>query len=268
MKRKTYGGQKNINYGRVNKPFAAPRAQVNRLPARTLVRAPVRFRQGAYSQYHQGGEIKALDVTNSTTPTTNTTVAWLFNTTPTIQVLNTITTGSSSWNRVGRKISLKSVRVRGSFNITSNAISNSTPQYCRLTILYDKQANGALPVASDVFKDQASVAADSTLTTWLSGINLNNRDRFEVIADKQWMFPNVDTATGVAGGLTASVDTMHIDLFYKLGGRETHFKADSSPAVIGDIASGSLFMITQGNIGAGNEPFQMNAAIRVRYSDL
>lgn len=223
-----------------------------------------------YQQTRPGGEIKSIDITNSTTPTTNTEVIWPMNTTPKINCLNLITIGSSQWNRIGRKISMKSLRLRGNISVTGFAATSPQPMYCRLTVLYDKQSNGALPTAPDIFLDQASVAADSSLTTYTSGINLNNRERFEVIWDKQWVIPPSNTSTGAAGnsGLTATADCLQFDWFVKLRNREVHYKADSSPAVIGDIATGSLVMVTQSNIAAASEPYGLSTSIRLRYSDL
>jgi len=225
-----------------------------------------------YQQTHQGGEIKSLDVINSTTTTTNSAAAWPLNATAKVNCINLITIGSSQWNRIGRKVSLKSFRIRGFLNPTGNnsAGSSGGPIYSRMILLYDKQPNGALPVLADILLDQVSLAADSSSTLVTSGINMNNRDRFEILMDQQFVVPPCNTSTGavVLGGLTATADLMHFDRFINLKGRETHYKADSSPAVIGDVATGSLVMITFGNCTAATEPYQLLASIRLRYSDL
>lgn len=223
-----------------------------------------------YQQTRPGGEIKSIDIVNSVTPTTNTVQNWNLSSTQRINALNMITIGSSMWNRQGRKITMKSLRLRGYIVATGNNFSVLQTNFARITVFYDKQTNGAAPVASDLFLDQASVATDSSITSPLSGINLNNRERFEVIWDKQLVLPPNNTSTGTASlaGFTATADCMHFDWFINLRNRETHYKADSAPAVIGDIATGSLIMCTQGNIVNGNEPWSLQAAIRLRYSDL
>jgi len=224
---------------------------------------------GKYTQSHPGGEIKGIDITNATTPTTNTLVAWTLNSTPKISPLNLITIGSSAWNRIGRKVSLKSVRVRGFITTTGNANALTVPSYHRFLIIYDKQPNGALPVLGDIFLDQSSVAADSSVSLVTSGLNLNNRDRFEIIMDKQHVLGPI-TAGGANenAGFTDGDAFGCVDWFYKLKNRETHYKADSSPAVIGDISTGCLFMVTFANYAAGGECYAFNASIRLRYSDL
>lgn len=79
---------------------------------------------------------------------------------------------------------------------------------------------------------------------------------------------NTVGAANTSSVITATADTMHLEIFAKLGNRETHYQADSAPGVIGDISTGSLFICTLGNIGAGNENYGLDLSIRVRYSDL
>lgn len=227
---------------------------------------------GKYSQRHPGGEIKGYDITNMTVPTTASVIPWLFNQTGSLTSLSLITLGSSAWNRTGRKVALKSCRIRGAFIPTGNAGQNATPQYCRMILIYDKQPNGALPALADVLANQYSLAADTTASTGFAGINLNNRERFEVIRDWEVLLPPCQTSTNPATAnnpaFTATTDEMHVNMFAKLNNREVHYKADSSPAVITDVATGNLFLLTVGNLVAGAEPWELNASIRIRYSDL
>lgn len=267
-------------------PYAANKAQAQAKrsrgsnpmyrPTKTVIARPLRIagnpqQYGRYTQSRPGGEVKGLDVTNATTCTTNTVVAWTLNATGKLNCLNLITTGSSSWNRIGRKVALKSFRLRGFLTATNNAAAGPEgPILQRMVLLYDKQPNGALPTIGDIFLDQASVAADSSNTSVTSGLNLNNRDRFEVLLDRQYYSPPTNTGTGLSTntGLVATCDPMTFDWYIHLRNREVHYKADSSPAVIGDIATGSLVFITFGNVTAGQEPYSLTASIRIRYSDL
>jgi len=240
----------------VRRRYVRPRVvniQQNRLAA------PIR-----YNQRHIGGEIKSVDVTENTGG--NSFGAFTVNSTAEFTALNLLTAGSSAWNRVGRKVSLKSVHLRGFAVATVNA-SVVYNQYVRIMIVYDKQSNGALPAIADVLRDQNNSAADTNLTGITSGINLNNRDRFEIIADCEYVWPG-QTNTVTTGIVTATSDPMHVEIYRKLKGRETHYKADSAPGVIGDIASGCLFLLTFGNVTAGAEAWYLNASIRVRFSDL
>lgn len=224
-----------------------------------------------YQQIHSGGEIKSLDTVNPTSTSASGYILFPFNTTPNITVLNNITIGSSMWNRQGRKVTMKSLRIRGAIAATTNGAAGVNPQFCRLIVVYDKQTNGAVPVYGDVFRDQLSSAADVNATIFLSGINLNNRDRFEVIIDDQWCLAS--TATGgapaiVESGMTDGNVYGHKDYYRPLNNREEHFKADSSPGVIGDIATGSLILITVGSVASGSDGWGYYLGCRLRFSDL
>lgn len=58
----------------------------------------------------------------------------------------------------------------------------------------------------------------------------------------------------------------NIDMFIKMN-LETQYKADSSPAVIGDISTGGLFLLTLGATVAASEAYQFGGSFRLRYSD-
>jgi len=217
-----------------------------------------------YNQTHAGGEIKAVDVVG--TAGTNTQAAFTLNTTAQFTCLNLLTAGSSAWNRIGRKVSLKSVFLQGYTSPTGSANAIEL-QFARIMIVYDKQPNGALPALADVLRDQANLATDSNVTLITSGLNLNNKDRFEIIADERLALPGPNAAV-TPGVVSATCDSMHVEIYRKLGNREVHYKADSSPGVIGDLATGSLFLLTFGDNASGNEAWGLTASIRLRYSDL
>jgi len=217
-----------------------------------------------YQQTHSGGEVKSIDVINPTNAAAQ--AQFTLNSTPQITALNLLSAGSSMFNRLGRKVSLKSVHLQGFFNWSNASMPGG--QFARLIIVYDKQPNGALPVFSDIFKDQdASTGADHATTQPTSGVNLSNRDRFEIIADRRFFLPAQATIAGDVS-TSATVDPMHCEIFHKLKNRETHYKADSTVPVIGDIATGSLLFVTVGNIASGSEAWALLASIRVRYTDL
>ena len=83
----------------------------------------------------------------------------------TITVLNDVAQGTTAITRLGRKILMKSVLVQGT-------LTNSSGQG-RILIVYDRQANGAAPAATDVLTSNTIMAIQ----------NLDNRDRFIILAD-------------------------------------------------------------------------------------
>jgi len=97
-----------------------------------------------------------------------------------ISVVNAIQLGTDIGQRIGRKVMIKSVYVRGFVGVEQAIGTNDNvqtpPQLCRMIILVDQQPNGAVPAATDIL-----VSAHAC-----SQLNLANRDRFKILADKTY----------------------------------------------------------------------------------
>jgi len=180
-------------------------------------------------------EIKAVDYT--TTPI-NISTSVTFNT------VNLPVEGSSFYNRIGRKITMKSLHIRGYIYPTLTNTTEHGPQYCRFVVIYDAQPNGAVPAIADIFLDYN--AAGSTFTGALSGLNMNNRDRFTVLRDRKILLPSIGIAGAASANPSYSVDPvlketqLNLEEFIKLKDLTTQFKA--SAGAIGDIATGALYV--------------------------
>lgn len=202
-------------------------------------------------------ELKALDF-----PASN----QLLNATAVITPLNLIRAGSSFFNRVGRKIEMQSLRI---VLEVEPLRSITADDYVRFMIVYDRQTNGALPAIADII--QTTDQAGANTTTPLSGINLNNRDRFVILRDHRLQLPSLQVAAGVVSNLgpqDQATRNFIFDDYIKLKGLVTQYKQDSAPAVIGDIATGSLLFVTFGEQAAGSEGYRSLFEARLRYKDL
>lgn len=213
----------------------------------------------------QTGIEKKVLCTNQTI--TGSTLA--LNTTGTILALNLIQVGSSMFNRIGRRIEMKSVRFTARLD-TLAVTRDADTDYARIAIVYDRQTNAALPAITAVFQDTTQDGTNSTNA--MSGVNMNNRDRFVVIMDKRYGLPNTTNTAGVLTNTYPNGDSQHIviDEFRKLRGLTTHYGADSNPAVIGDITTGGLYIITLTSVNAsGAEQFVLNPwNVRLKYVDV
>ena len=190
------------------------------------------------------------------------------NSTGNIDALNLIRTGSTYVTRQGRKVEMKSIRVVA--NIVPIAGRTATSDYGRIVLVYDRQPNGALPAVAEVL--QTTDQAANNTTTSFSGINLNNRDRFIILRDEHvYLTPNVITAGGQPSAnqfIDPLSKTWRFDWYVKLKNLVTQYKADSAPAVIGDIATGSLLLLTLGFNAAGSEAYQLSYESRLRFVDI
>jgi len=239
-------------FTRRDRPLKRQKASFRSLPAV----------KGSTAVHVSRSEVKAIDVPAGTIN---------FASGGTVTALNLIQAGNSFFNRTGRKINMKSIALHGFIN--PQAVTGSfSEMYGRIMIVYDRQTNGALPTLADILQDvdQAGAATNSVL----ADVNLNNRERFAVVADKRFFTPQVTLTAGVQSAAFPTdgvgFNTMETssnyryDVFRKLKGLETHFKADSNPAVIGDIATGGLYLVT---IISTSGAWQLTLKTRLRYWD-
>jgi len=198
---------------------------------------------------------------------TNATLA--FNTTGNVVCVNLIQVGSSMFNRIGRKIEMKSIRLCGKINTAAVTRATLSPDHARIMIIYDRQTNGANPAITDFLQDTDQAGTNTTDS--FSGINMNNRERFVTIMDKRFILPQATATAGVLTNVFPN-DVMipvRVDEFRKLRGLTTHYKADSNPAVIGDVSTGGLFIISLSEEQAsGTELFNFEFNVRLKYVDV
>lgn len=184
-------------------------------------------------------ERKAIDVDRA---------AYVGDTTGSVTLLNGVATGTDFTNRIGRRILMKSLYVRGFvFPIDSTVVDNLS----RVIIVYDSQVNGAIPAITDILKEAFSE----------SQINLNNRDRFHILADKTFQMGSVNnTATQAYQGSP----TVHKFKIFKKLNLEVIFGGTTN--LVASIQTGALWMVTIGNVGA-NAGSDITATSRVRFID-
>lgn len=203
------------------------------------------------------GEVKALDVPFTT---------YTLNTAMQITALNLIRTGSTFCNRIGRRIEMKNLRISG---MVIPLRTQAVHDYCRIIVVYDRQTNGALPAQADILQTTDQAAANTSGA--FSGLNLNNRDRFVTLMDDRFQLPALTLTAGqvtTPGFQDQTKESFFVERFIKLKGLLTQYKADSSPAVIGDIATGGLYLCTIGLANAaGAEGYSVDIETRLRFRD-
>lgn len=176
-----------------------------------------------------------------------------------LALLNGCVAGSQNFNRIGRKIQMKSLQIRGAFLSTDTTTLDTV---MRLVVVYDKQANGAAPTWANIVTSQN--IAGATASTVFDMINLDNRDRFEIIRDQMYTIAAKDsTATQAFSG---SPTIVCVNDFIRLGKRETVFNAGTA-GTIGDITSGSLYVFFIANQTNANGVF-FQGTFRTRFIDL
>lgn len=234
------------------------RQHVVRFSPRGSMPSVAASRQAVLASTRRGAEKKFLDIPFTTT---------VISTTGAFQAVNIIQEGSSFYNRVGRRIHMKSLHLTGT--LTSTGQGAGVYEYLRVMVVYDRQPNGAYPAIADLLSDYDNTGA--VTSTSYAGVNPNNADRFLVLRDIRVGIPL--NTIGAAQDTTPVDNTSGqrvtpLNEFIKLSDLETHYKASSNPAVVGDQASGSLFVFFYGNVAAANAAYQMTWKSRLRFTDL
>jgi len=219
----------------------------------TMVRSQPNTRQ----LYQKNSELKGVDFQIDSNPVINTT-----STNAQIYVVNVVQAGNGSWNRVGKKIRMKSLRIKAILewsNISSLTLLQNT---FRMIVVYDKQpSSGAVPTYDTIFggTDQNGVEA----CTLLSNLRYDNTERFTVLKDDV-----ITSKYTTAQSANTTQYQENYDCFIKLKGLVTVFSGQSAPMTIADISSGALYVIVRAeqNSGVASCVVQ-NSVVRLRYYD-
>jgi len=95
--------------------------------------------------------------------------------------LNCVEQGNGVSQRIGNKIVITSIRLRGT--ITPSKTADTTDYgFVRVLMVYDKQTNGAAPLIGDIISNIST--SGSFATAFNSGIKITNRNRFVMLRDQ------------------------------------------------------------------------------------
>lgn len=201
-------------------------------------RAPLSTR-GLTGAYRGLKELKFNDVAAS---------AQALTTTWSVAVLNGITQGTDFNQRIGRHAIMKSILFNGV--VYNSTTSNPLGVFCRFVILLDNQVNsGAIAGGTDIFATNDP----------LSPMNLNNRDRFQVLMDIR---KQIGPFTITAGALTGGAPQNQFWSKYRKCFYDTVYSGTSN--TIGSISSGAIILAI---ICDTMTSAALNFYTRVRYID-
>ncbi|QCX35042.1 capsid protein [Blackfly DNA Virus 11] len=199
---------------------------------------------GAYTLRGRG-ELKVKDMTATNNQITNT---------GTIYFLNGIATGTTITTRIGRKATMKSILMNiNVFPLVAGSVSNPHGVFSRFMIVYDSQPNSpaSVPAVTDILQT----------TDPNSPLNLNNRDRFWVIAEMKAQIGSF--LLSAVPALTAGSPVNKNFSKYRKLNKEIIFSGDG--ATIGDISTGALYLLVIADV---TTTVAFDYYSRVRYTDL
>jgi len=177
---------------------------------------------------------------------------YTINTTSNGFLMNGVGTGTDFNQRIGRRINVTSIQLRGYFDL--NQTTSTDIDACRMMIVQDCQPNGVTPNLSDVL----TVDPTSGLVHPNAFMNLNNRERFKVIWDK---LISLGCYERNVGNIFYNAKP-YIDV-YKRVNIPVEFSATGN--TIGSIATNSILFFIFGSAGTATWKFSTNA--RLRFTD-
>lgn len=182
-----------------------------------------------------GSEWKYVDVAFATA----------VNATGSITLLNGLAPGSSASQRIGMKVTIRSLEIHMTHQVTA---ATGVDQSHRFLIVQDSQSNGVGPAALTDFL---------TTNTTLAPRNLANRRRFRFLLDKSFYLSS--SAESGSGG----VHKFYLKLRTPI---VTEFNSGVA-GTIADIVTNSLHFVAVGDVAAGAAAGSAAVYCRIRYTD-
>lgn len=184
-------------------------------------------------------------------------------------VLNLVRAGTASYNRVGKKIYLQAVRLKGNaqYNIAPAATTlNTVNAVLRMVLVWDKQPSGALPTFDTIFG--TTVQAGTEASNVLAPLRYDNMDRFQILKDETVSSNSGAVVTGGTGNIYAQY--FPFDVYVPLRNRQTTFLGQTEPMTIADVSTGGLYVFFRSTTSvddASDWSITADSIARLRYTD-
>lgn len=171
---------------------------------------------------------------------------YVFDTTGSITHINIVPQGTSTSERVGKKIQMKSLQMRG-FSLNN---ASATVNDIAYIIVYDKRPTGTLPAVTDILNTANSASMNKD----------DNTGRFRIVK-------RVDRV--LVGNTTTFTETTQVseDSWISLKNAPVEYMAAGTGA-IGDTSLGALYLVTVGSVAAGATAALLSVGIRIRFVDV
>lgn len=150
-----------------------------------------------------------------------------------LQLLNGVTTGTSSVTRTGQSIKLTGWEFKTFLTIN---VTNTSPQSVRIIVFLDKQANATAPTATDVYPAFAT-----------SFRVVGSIERFQILYER-W---EVLTPSNVSGLIDSLSRKMSLHVYFNTG----------TAGTIADIVSNSIYVMAFSDAGANYPTLITNSRI-------
>jgi len=156
-------------------------------------------------------------------------------------LLNGVVQGTTAETRIGRKIRMRSLDIRWTWNLQSTSTGGSP---VRCVVVYDKQSNAAAPTIAQIFNTN----------DFLSPMLLANSDRFIILRSFISEPVSLNNNLSVSGHEFVPID---LDVIYN----------DTNGGTILDIQTGSAYLMIAQNGSIGTAGGEFTFISRIRFDD-
>ncbi len=182
-----------------------------------------------------------LDIDNAGVPTAGTT----------LNSVNLVVQGIGENQRIGRKITIRSINWRFSISkAEGDGVADPTnPDVVRLIVYLDKQANGATAAPTDILET----------ANYQSFNNLANKGRFRTLMDRKY---DMNSPSGAGDGVASDWAGVVVsdDWFKKVN---IPIEFDAAAGAIGSVKSNNIGVLL---ISLSNQS-TFDSKMRIRFSD-
>ncbi len=172
-------------------------------------------------------------------------------TTMVISNLTVVPEGNGESERVGRKINIKSIHVRGSLTLPSTTTMADTSDVVICMLVQDTQTNGAAFAATDLLDTDG----------FTSFRNLANSTRFRILYKKIYALKIYGAAPSGAA-LVSGEDVRAININKRVN-IPMEYDNSASTGAIGTVRSNNVYWVTQSSAGISGTAL----TARIRYTD-
>nr|QTE03339.1 MAG: putative capsid protein [Cygnus columbianus CRESS-DNA-virus sp.] len=168
--------------------------------------------------------------------------------------------GAAGYQRIGRKINVKSMRITGLLTLAAAAgTGNCDAVTVRMVVVKDEKPGDTVPNFQDLF---SVTQADGTKTSFVfAPLNQNITDNVRIIRDRKiTLVPQRNTAVG-------SRQAQHfVDEYIPLRNMEVQYSGTADPLTLANITSNAVYvyMLVDSGVTAGAVSLE-DLSSRVRY---
>ncbi len=166
-------------------------------------------------------------------------------TTGSIFLLNGVGAGTANFQRLGKKIAMRSLYLQ--LAIEKNPAAATNNDYVRLMVVLDRQANEAAPIVSEIL--ELTTPTNPFLDMWAPN-NLGNSKRFVTLYDQRLVFHR----TFIEGRIVKKFLTLNQTVNY-----------DNAGADIADLTTNSLWLVLIGSVATGGAVPSVTGFSRLRF---